>query len=183
MNAPTKKILIVLVFAVCLTGCDDISNFGKHNCVQGLCVEVKAVGVIRPDQPVLVTVKVNSNKMISGLGISVAPYPSQATIEPLQGWGTATNNPVIQTGQLSKRVDLEANNPMVFASMIHFPRCAYDGTVEVLAYALTPSGMLVSDSVRIYMTQTGGTPYYSGTRIPITPNPLPTRILNHTSGE
>lgn len=183
-----RRVLVffLLVLLLNLSACAGSSSLDKHNCSQGVCIEVRAVEPIRFGEPVTVTIAVTTEKEIPNLGVSLQ-YVVDVTLEEPQAWESGITEKTVWRGGASWQIAAKANQPLLFTRRIRFsPR---EGIFDLTAYASTPlSGPIAQDSIRIYMTSTGGKVYLSGTPIPlwtpgkpipaitITPGPSPTRI-------
>jgi hypothetical protein len=180
-----KRFVALFVMSLGLVGCTGLSSLDRHNCGQGVCIEVRAIEPIRFGEPVSVTILVTTEKDIANLGVSLQ-YAVDVTLEESQVWESDVTDKAIWAGGASWKSVAKASQPLRFTRKIRFP--PREGVFDVIAYASTPaSGPIAQDSIRIDVTSTGGKVYLSGTPLPlgtpgkpilavtITPGPSPTR--------
>ena len=160
----------IVIFGILLTGCVGASVLGGTKCQQGVCINAQIGEPVKFNEPVALTITVTSERDITNLGVSLYRDPD-TVVEGPQNWEPSTKNRLVWEGGASWRVDVKANEPSVFSRTLRFP--AEERLFFIGFTASTPS-FRVEDSLRIYITRVGGTVYYSGTPIPITPGPVPT---------
>ncbi len=167
-----KRLLFFALLLMSLTACGGSSAPGEWRCDKSnetgeLCIKLTAEEPITLGAPVTITIAVSSEKDIPGLKIFLfSDSPQKVFIEEpsLQGWsGKGVNWPV----------DAQANQPLTFKRKVRLP--AEEGSYQLIVHAAyAPLGMVIIDSLDIYLTREGGKVYYSGTHIPFTEGPLPT---------
>ena len=137
-----------------------------------MCVKLQVSGPVKFNAPVIVMITVTTEKDIPDLGVDLWT-DRDATIEGPQGWEQDVKNAQFWQGGAGWRFGAKANVPVHFTRVIRLqPR---EGTHLILVRAAgKASEPSVEDLVTIYLTRAGGTVYYSGTPISITPGPAPT---------
>lgn len=174
-----KHLLVFVLLSLTLSACAGASAPGGAKCQQGVCIQAEVREPVRFNVPVVLTLTVTTNKDMAGLGVSLY-HDVDATVEGPQNWEPAAKNGQVWKGGASWKVDAKANQPVTFMRTIHFP--PREGFFLIGVSVSTPQ-LRVEDSLRIYITRAGGTVYYSGTPIPITPGtavPLPPGLVPAT---
>ena len=147
----------LLVLAVCVSA----SGPGGINCKNGICVKVQLSEPIRFNEPVTVTITVETEKDEEGVRIGAEVSPQIVTFDSPHTW-------VVNT---------KAHQPVQVTTTLHFS--AMEGWVDVHGDALTYStGTHSSDYVPVRITRMGvtvnpPTPVDTGS-----PEPQPTAIGN-----
>ena len=134
-----------------------------------MCVEVRADEPILFGEPVVLTIKVISEKDISRLGVSLY-HDVDSVVEGPQGWEKDLQDTMIYKGGASWGVAATANNTITFTRKLSLP--PREGMFYIIARASTLNLEAIHE-ITIYMTREGGKVYLSGTPIPITPELLP----------
>jgi hypothetical protein len=158
------SIALLVITSLILSACAGALAPSGPNCSQGVCVKVRVIEPVHFDEPVTVIITVTTREDIPRLGVSLYFSDLDIVVEGPQGW---------ERGGVDWIVDVKANRPIHFTRKIRFP--PREGYFDVIASANTPSLRAV-DSVVLHITHAGGRVYPSGTKIPITPGPLPTII-------
>jgi hypothetical protein len=171
-----KRLLVCILLLAGLTACAGQSGPGTWRCGKSdetgkLCIKLTVAEPITPGQPFSVMITVSSEKDIPGLEISLASDSSGGKISIEEEPGLP--NP--KEGGVRWTADVQANRPLTFTRKIRLsPMEGEYDLIDLHAFAHVLSiGMVVQDSLTIYLTREGGKVYYSETPIPITPGPLP----------
>lgn len=152
----SSLLVLLLVAGSVLPACSSAPGGGK--CEGGLCIDVELTEPIRMNEPVPVTITVESTEEDKqGLKVSL--------------WFSA---PDIQVdGEREWVVDLKAHTSMQFSTTIRFP--AREGSYDVVAGALDyQHGRMVRDYVPVRITVLGGTLYPPSEFTPGVPEPVTT---------
>lgn len=160
-------LFLLMIMAAC-TG--SASSQGKCSDNGDVCVNVRAVEPIYFGKPVVLTITVTSLKNIDDLGISLF-YDVDASIDDLKNWEKNIQQPNIFNGGASWKIAISERQSLKFTRKLYLPTREGEFSIIVM---VTGSNFRINDSLRIYMTQSGGKVYLSGTSLPITEGPLPT---------
>jgi hypothetical protein len=158
MNYKLLAILIVLVVTVgILAACVPVSAPSSANCQEGICVDVQLAEPIHFNQSVTVTITVESDQDIPGLGVTLGDFNPYVPTEGTRAWD----------------VDTKAHQPVSFTGTVRF---THEGYFDVIGAAITQEGRRVVDSVPVYISRAGGTvnppvPTGPAQAVPYTPSP------------
>lgn len=142
-----------------------------------MCVKLHVVEPVKFNAPVIVSITVTPEKDIPDLGVDLWT-DADAVIEGPQGWEPGVKDTKFWRGGAGWRSAAKAKVPVHFTRVIHFQHPSDGGTHTILVRAAgKASEPSVEDVVSIYLTRGGGTVYYSGTPMVITPRPAPTLPL------
>lgn len=147
-------VVLLLIAVSTLSACSRAPGGGR--CEGGLCIDVELAEPIRMNEPVPVTITVESTEEDKqGLKVSL--------------WFSA---PDIQVdGEREWVVDLKAHTSMQFSTTIRFP--AREGSYDVIAGVLDyQHGRMVRDYVPVRITLLGGTLYPTSEFTPGVPQPV-----------
>lgn len=161
-----KRLWMLTILMMVLTGCGGSAAPGGGQCNQGLCVKIEVAEPIRWGEPLLVQILVVTKDDASNLGISLIYHDKGIIVEEPK---KVEQGEVVWEGDqgLDWRVSAKANQPVVLTHRVHLP--PREGPIQFIASAITPQGLQTVDSVTIYLTRTGGKVYYSGTPLPTSP--------------
>ncbi|CAG0935603.1 hypothetical protein TFLX_04446 [Thermoflexales bacterium] len=161
-------ILMLTVLIWLLAACVSASGPGGINCKNGVCVDVQLSEPIRFNEPGTVTITVETDQDIPGLGVTLGNFDPFVLTEGTRVWDA----------------DTKAHQPVSFVGRVRF---THEGHFDVVGAAITREGYRVVDSVSVFITRAGGTvnpvatpdtgtPQYAptapGTHSPV-PTPLP----------
>ena len=156
---------LLLVASSTLSACASAPSGGK--CDGGVCIDLELAEPIRVNEPVQVTITVETQEDVPGLKISL--------------WFSDPD--IVVDGESIWVVDAKANVPMQFSTTIRFPRG--EGYYRVHAGAQDFVGqLLVQDVARVRMTALGGTlnpPSEGDTRTPPVLPTVPPALLTPSS--
>ncbi len=119
----------------------------------GLCIDVELQEPIRMNEPVGVTIVVESKEDLSGLEISLWFSDPDIVVDGIDKWV----------------IDITAGESVLFSTTIQFPK---EGAHDVLASVLHPPSRTVLDYVPVRITTLGGTTYPGSIRTPGVPIPV-----------
>lgn len=168
MKAKMAAIALVLVLAG-LSACGEkvASDPSSFRCGLDVCIRVSVQEPVVVDQPVLVTIKVTSQRDIPDLTLYLGSNDplKRVSIEDVSpsGW--------IKGKYVDWPVNIKAKETLTFTRKILLP--AEDGPYGIRADAFLSEGFVVTDYLIIYVTNGSAKVYYEGTRIPITEGPEP----------
>ena len=151
-----KRLWMLAMLMIVLAGCRGSAASSGGQCTRGLCVKIEVAEPVRWGEPIVVTVTVTVDRDISDLQVSLTSFPP-VSIEDQGKW--------IEEGSRAN-VRLTANQPLIIMRKVLPHR---EGTFELMAGVYTPNLPYISDSVRIYLTRTGGKAYYANTPVPTSP--------------
>lgn len=158
-----KRLWMLMIISIVLTGCGGSAAAGGSQCNGGLCVKIEVADPIRWGEPVTVVATVTTETDIPELGVSIYTFPSLIVEGPL-GWEATSRKGVVWEGGAGWVTEARANQSVTFIRKIQFP--AQEGLYRIQANASTPQGLRVSDSVRVFLSREGGKVYYSKTPVP-----------------
>lgn len=151
-----KRLLGLLLLGLILSACAGVSAPGAGTCQGGMCVHLQVREPVSLNTPVVISITVQTDEQIPGLEILVPDISSSVKLEGERRWTR----------------DTPARQAIQVTSVLRFTQ---EGLWHIIVQAHDRRlGSVVADDARIYITRAGGTVYYSGTPIPITPGPLPT---------
>ncbi len=157
-------LLITSLLSLTLVACGATAPGGGSCDHEGLCIDIELQEPIQMNEPVGVTVVVESEKDLSGLEVVL--------------WFSAPD--IVVDGDSEWVIDIKAGESRQFSTAIHFPR---EGRFLVHAGVLHPVGRMVQDYVPVRITVLGGTAYPKETPSfiepvePVTPTVLPQALL------
>lgn len=158
-----KRLFVLVLLAFILSACAGSPAPLSPNCGGGTCVTMRLAETILLNVPIPVTITVQPEEDIRSLEIYLATLGSPVLIEGDHRW----------------TVDARANQPLTVRSVIRFTQ---EGLFYIYGQAYNPRrGGVATYDVRVVLTRAGGTVYYSGTPLPITPviiDTPPPYILN-----
>lgn len=170
-----KRIWIYILLLVTLSACTAPSASGSFLCSKGkeLCIKLEAEGPIANDEPVNLIATVTSSQDIQDIGISLS-YPVNAVIveNGLQDQSLTMKEFTTWNGGTGAVTSIKAGQSLTFKWQVLLP--SGEGIFQVTASVETIQGIHVSNGLDIYQTHEGANIYYPGTKIPVTPGPLPT---------
>ncbi|MCD4738582.1 MAG: hypothetical protein K8R89_04910, partial [Anaerolineae bacterium] len=122
----------------------------------GLCVDIELEEPIQMNEPVGVTIVVESKEDMSDLPIFLSSSNPDILVNEESEW-------------IEWIVDIKDREPMYFSATIQFPET---GWYNVNASVLHPAGRVVRDTVPVRITALGGTAYPESERTPGIPAPV-----------
>lgn len=144
------KVLFMFALLI-LPACTGASAPGQGTCRRGVCVRLLIGEPVLLNAPVVISIIVQTEEDIPGLVIA---FPS-------------TDARILVEGERQWTINALANQPITLTKAVRFTE---EGHYFILAQADDRrKGMVLGDSARIDITRAGGTVYYSGTPLPITP--------------
>jgi hypothetical protein len=182
-----KHIFLYMLLLIAITACADntasptdegiSSSSGGGNCNDDLCIKLTTEEPIMVGEPVTLTITVTSEKDISDLQITLSSAPQKISIvEPdSQGWKEGNASWAVKNAQ--------AGQSLVFTRNVLVPikKEAYTSQYTIVVDAFTQQlGLLASTFITFYFTDEGLKVNYPGTKIPITPGPLPMTVYYDT---
>ncbi len=173
--------LVVIVVILGLAACVHASSVDGASCQNGVCVEVQLSEPIRFNEPVTVTITVETEQDEKDVQI-----------------GLSSTNPTVifEGGPRPWMADTKAHQPSKFIRTIHFPAPDRAGDLQISGGAKTWTGAYSGDDVIVYTTPEEASldptilpqtlepqPTSPGTHSPLaTPLPLTERRLNTLTG-
>lgn len=159
-----KQLWMLTILMLVLAGCGGSAAPSGGRCNQGLCVKIEVVEPVRLGEPIGVTITINSERDIRGLGISLLSYPpSQIAFEKAE---------FVTEGGTRWTTDIQVNRPQHFALSVRFP---LEGSYTLIAQAHDPTiGMVVADEANIYLSREGGVVNPTPAVLSETPELVPT---------
>lgn len=132
-------IVLLAIIAAALSACTGASGPGAAGCGGGLCVRLQLEHPIRLNEPVTVTITIQSQEDVSQLKVYLV------TIDP----------GVVIEGERQWTVDVQAHRQTTVSTTVRFTE---EGNYQLYAQAHdTHKGFVVSDSQRLHVTRAGAT--------------------------
>lgn len=153
---PSLALILLIIMSLLFSACTGASAPSAGNCRAGICVRMNLSEPVRLNEPVKVTITVESEKDEDGLTVSI---------------GSTHRYAVVVEGQRNWPVNTKGRQPIQATTLIRFTE---EGVFGVIGGVVTRQGLSVDDFVTVHVTRDGATIYPPGTKIPITPGPLPT---------
>ena len=170
-----KPILICILLLAILSACAETPLSHPFVCSKGkeLCIKVETEGPAVNGKPVHLIATVTSSQDIQDIGISLS-YPVNAMIveNGLQDQSLAMEQFTTWSGGSSAVTSIKAGQSLTFKWQVLLP--SGEGVFQITASVGTIQGIHISNGLDIYQTHEGANIYYPGTKIPVTPGPLPT---------
>jgi hypothetical protein len=165
-----KRLLACVLLLMSLTACGGASSFDKHNCSSGgeVCITVRAEEPIAWGEPVIVNIKVSSEKEFTDLNVGISTLPMTIEMDEPENWEAETKNKTVWEGGAGWVTAIKSEQSLTFTRKLYLP--LDEAEFWIKAKAFTPS-LRAEDKIIISMTRKGGKVYLSGTPIPITPGP------------
>jgi hypothetical protein len=167
-----KRFLAYVLLLLSLSACAGaVSDKGGCSERGEVCVKVRAQEPIRYGEPISILIDVTSEKDIDDLAISVYLYPIFIKLDEPENWEVETRNKLVWEGGAGWETAIKAGQSLTFTRKLYTP--PGKGLYSIIVHARTPQLDAV-DSMDIYQTNQDVKIYLSGTKIPITSEPLPT---------
>lgn len=133
-------IILLAITATLLFACTGATGPGAAGCGGGLCVRLQLEHPIRLNEPVTVTITVQTQEDVTGLIVTLAYLPYL---------------PMVIEGERQWTVDVQAHRQTTVNTTVRFTE---EGNYELYADAHdTHKGFVVSDSQRVHVTRAGAT--------------------------
>jgi hypothetical protein len=165
-----KNLWICFLLLISLSACSSSSSDqGSCNKNAEVCIKIRAEEPIVYKEPINIVITITSEKDYSMLGISLITWPGIVIGDtPKVEQGTE-----LWKGQsgVDWMVDIKAGEIVTLTRKIYLP--PGEGVFSIAVHASTPEFRVI-DSLNIYQTKDDVKVYLSGTKVPITPGPLPT---------
>lgn len=145
--------VLLLVSSVVLSICIGCSVSGSGQCEGGICVDVELTEPVYIDEPVEVTITIETNADMQGLKASLWFSDPDIAVDGKDEW----------------TVDTEAHTAVQVSTIIRFTQ---EGYYDVVAGVLDHSGQMITDYVPVHITTLGGTLHPQSERGAETPAPL-----------
>lgn len=149
-------VISLIVMGLLLSACAGAFAPSAGNCREGICVRISFSEPVRLNEPVKVMLTIESEKDEDELTASVGSSHRYATFVE---------------GQRNWHVNTKGHQPVQVTTSIRFTE---EGFFGIIGGVVSRQGITVDDFVTVHVTRAGVTIYPSGTKIPITPEPLPT---------
>ena len=167
-----KRLWLLMVLIIGLTGCAGSAAPGKGECKKGICIGFEVDEPVEKGKPVTIHIIATTEEDVKELGVSLFYHFNEVVVDAPD---TEEAGRVAWQGEtgLDWVVTTTANQPVVFTRKVHLP-VIEEGVIWLMASAITPEGVRVTESLNIYFDHERGEVYYSGTPLPTDPNAAPT---------
>ncbi|MCI0519965.1 MAG: hypothetical protein L0Z70_06865, partial [Chloroflexi bacterium] len=167
-----RYLAMSILVSITLTACGSGGLAYETNgwmCQEGICLKLDVVEPILNGEPIVLVVTVTSDHDVPEIYGNVKSFGRQATIDP-GTWLDEYDDVVVSAGNSTAtwKFSLEEDIPYtVMRPFQYTPRVGYRvGYYDFSARVSIMNEMDISTTITIYMNETGGTAYRSGTPVP-----------------
>lgn len=157
-----KRVLFCILLLAGLTACrtNVAASSAGGRCNDNLCIKLTAKEPITVSEPIIVTIKITSQKNIPDLKLYLGSNDptKRVSIEDtdLPGWKKG--------GFVNWPVNIKAKQTLTFTRKILLP--AEDGLYPIIAEAFLSEGFVVGDVLQVHVTKGSAKVYFANTPIP-----------------